>query len=283
VLHRAGGDVSPTLMGATWSEGGDLVVGYAFTSFSPGPDRTWVNRTENRCVVRPWGGDFIDTLVEESVVVGRDPSVAVVGQGATLRIFYAYEAEDGVRLATSDDAGRTFSAPHQLLDFGASVPTVFARMPGAVVGVDLLYLTQAADGVELHLRHWADFDALAPVDYRLTRAVTTGGGFPGPVPPTGDVAYPGVSDFKITQVAFFGYDAVLDGDEILIVYDEETIDGYAYAPLPLGLPQEDFAAGAPAAGDFTPAEPPPLAPGLTEPVAAPDPLDRHQLRLLRLE
>ena len=36
-------------------------------------------------------------------------------------------------------------------------------------------------------------------------------------------------------------------------------------------------------GEFVPAEPPPLAPGLTEPVAEPDPDHMHQLKLLRLE
>jgi hypothetical protein len=35
--------------------------------------------------------------------------------------------------------------------------------------------------------------------------------------------------------------------------------------------------------DFTPADPPPLAPGLTEPVPAPDPAHMHQLKLIRLD
>ena len=36
-------------------------------------------------------------------------------------------------------------------------------------------------------------------------------------------------------------------------------------------------------GDFQPAEPPPLAPGLTEPLPAPDPDHMHQLKMLRLD
>jgi hypothetical protein len=36
-------------------------------------------------------------------------------------------------------------------------------------------------------------------------------------------------------------------------------------------------------GMFQLAQPPPLAPGLTEPVPPPDPTHRHQLKLLRLD
>ena len=82
-------------------------------------------------------------------------------------------------------------------------------------------------------------------------------------------------------MAWLGYDAVLDGEEIVVVYDEVTFDGYEYWPvIDIGAPAP--AAGAGAAEDFVPADPPPLAPGLTEPVPVPDPLHRHQLRLLRL-
>jgi len=85
-------------------------------------------------------------------------------------------------------------------------------------------------------------------------------------------------------VGWFGYDAVQDGDEIVVVLDEETFDG---AVIFMGGPMfvEDAwgaAPAAPAAGDrFTPVEPPPLAPGMTEEMPAPDPDHMHQLKLIR--
>ena len=280
-LHRTTGDVTPALMGATWSAGGDLVIGYAYTSFTTGPDRTWVSLTQNRCYVRPFGETARDVLVEESRVVGRDPSVAATGQGATLRIFYAYESPTGVRLTTSDDAGLTFAPPQTIGDGSAHMPTVIARAGPAATAIDVLYLAQGAEGLELHGRQWDDYDAGTANDYRLTTAVTEGGG--QPLPPDGDIAtaLPSI-DFRITQVSWLGYDAVRDGEEIVVVVDEETIDGYEYWPaIDLGAPVafEDSAAGP---AGFTPAEPPPLAPGLTELVPAPDPLHRHQLRLIRV-
>ena len=283
VLHRANGDVTPMLMGATWSDGGDLVIGYAFTSFTLAPDRTWTSLTQSRCFVRPFGGEARDTLVEESRLVGKDPSVAVTGAGPSLRIFYAYEGLTGVRLTTSDDGGRTFAPPHDLDDPSAHMPTVIARAGPLGTRVDLLHLAQAAEGTELHVRHWADYGNTAPVDYRLSRALTEGGGVPLPPPGVdGNLLPPPEVGFRITQVAWLGYDAVLDGEEIVVVYDEVTFDGYEYWPvIDVGAPMP-AAGGADAAADFLPADPPPLAPGLTEPVPVPDPLHRHQLRLLRL-
>ena len=99
-----------------------------------------------------------------------------------------------------------------------------------------------------------------------------------------DFAPPGYG-MRITQVAWFGYDAVLQDDGIVVVYDEETIDSAIF----FGGPEIDIlfdaAEGAPNAnspGGFQPAEPPPLAPGLTEPVPPPDPDHMHQLKILRL-
>lgn len=280
VLHRATGDVTPAIMGAAWSDGGDLVVGYAFTSFTTGPDRTWTSLTQNRCYTRRFGGTGVDTLVEESVLVGRDPSVAVRGSGDSLQIHYAYESPSGVRVRTSTDGGLTFGAPHDIVDPSSHMPTVIARGTGAL---DLLYLAHSAEGLELHVRHWEDFATGTPVDYRLTRAVMEDGG--APPPPTGAPGLlPPPWSLKITQVAWLGYDAVLDGDEIVVVYHEETVDGYDI------LPVFETIDGPLAAGDaalppapFTPAEPPPLAPGLTEPVPPIDNTHRGKLILLRIQ
>jgi hypothetical protein len=89
----------------------------------------------------------------------------------------------------------------------------------------------------------------------------------------------------ITQIAWFGYDATLDGDDIVVVLDEERSEPFAI--LMLGDDIRDAAEGgtaAPTAGDgFTAAEPPPLAPGLEQPMPAPDPAHRHQLKLMLLD
>ena len=92
--------------------------------------------------------------------------------------------------------------------------------------------------------------------------------------------------WRITQIAWMGYDAVLDGDDVVIVYDEQTFDSYIFC---MGPPFENFLDAGPVPGvggekqGFRAAEPPPLAPGLTEPVDPPDPDDMHQLKLLRLD
>ena len=57
---------------------------------------------------------FEDTLVDEDRIIGKDPSVAVVGQGAAMRIYYAYEGREGVILRVSDDAGRSWSGPNPI-------------------------------------------------------------------------------------------------------------------------------------------------------------------------
>jgi hypothetical protein len=67
-----------------------------------------------------------------------------------------------------------------------------------------------------------------------------------------------------------------------VVYHEATQD----AVMPIGAP---VAMGAPtgaqasAAGGFQAATPPPLAPGLTAALPAPNPAHRHQLKMLRLD
>ncbi len=288
VLRSVSGDVTPLLTGLAWSSGGDLVVGYGFTSFTSGEDGTWRSDTQNRCAVLPWAGEATDVLVEQDTVVGKDPSVAVLGAGDTLRVFFAYEAADGVRLRVSDDGGRTFGGPVRTDDASTAVPTVVARDVGGLARVDLLYLAQGEGGQELHILHWDDYDGTTPAPHRLTRAVFTES---ASVPRGGKV--PGAAlgilapdyGFRVTEVAWFGYDAVVDGDDLVVVYDESTYDAVIYCGDWRGGPERvSLDGGVPQAGgaDFIPAEPPPLAPGLTEPVSAPDPSHMHQLKVLRL-
>jgi len=288
VLHRTGPNATPVILGAEWSKGGDLVVGYGYTTFESLPDRRWRTTTRFGCAVRLFGAAFEDGLVEENEVVGRDPDVALVGQGPSLRIFYAYEAGDGIRVRDSRDAGRTWSAPRVVGKPGAHLPAVFARDLDGGTRVDVLYLAYTR-GNELWLTHWDDYDTTSPDDHRLTEAKFEGGGGgsgPGPGPGPGPVPLVAAPDvgFRVTEVAWFGYDAVLVDDEIVVVYDEQTYDGGAF----FGAPELDvFGRGpnAPAGaedGAFEAAEPPPLAPGLTEPLPAPDPEHMHQLVVVRL-
>lgn len=283
--------VSPVIMGVQYSDGGDLVVGYGYTQTTRQPDGRWSQLTQYRCIVRPYGSGYYedetwDTLVEEDLITGYDPSVSLLGQGNGLTIFFAYEAVGGIRLRVSTDAGRTFSAPIDAGDPFAQMPAVFARIQNGQTRVDLLYLQPGGNGSELLLRHWDDFGTTPGTDHRLTRAVRV----PSASLPPGTVS-PGTSGMvapdygtRITQVAWFGYDATLDGDDVVLAYDEVTYDAYWVCTLMVGSP----IVGAPAAGfggggSFTPADPPPLAPGLTEPVPPPDPDHMHQLRFLRLD
>ncbi|MHC4342624.1 MAG: hypothetical protein ACYSX0_20710, partial [Planctomycetota bacterium] len=211
VLTALSGDITPIVMGAVYSDGGDLVIGYGFSKFTFNElDLTWTSLTQFRSAVRPYGGGFSDILVEEDFIVGKDPSVAVAGEGAGLRIFYAYESREGAQLRTSDDQGRTWSAPMRLGDMTAHMPSVFARDQEGDTRVDVLYLAAGSEGQELHLRHWDDFDTSQPENFRLTEAkmVET-----NTLPP--DAPVPGIepgaplpfTGYRITQVAWFGYDA----------------------------------------------------------------------------
>lgn len=280
VLHQVTADVMPLVMGAAWSDGGDLVVGYGYTAVSVQADGTWRSETQFRCAVRPYGLALRDTLVEEDVIVGRDPSVALLGAGADLQVFYAYEARDGVRLRHSADAGASFSAAETLGSAGAYLPTVFARAGAETTRVDVLYLANSEQGTELHMRHYEAYGSAPGTDHRLTEASMTLVAFPGGENAMGAILPPS-ENWRLTQVNWFGYDAVLDGDEIVVVYDEVTYEAFGVL---LGAPEVMLGLdGAPAAtAGFTPADPPVLAPGLTEPLPAPDAAHAHQLRLLRL-
>ncbi|MCK6479926.1 MAG: hypothetical protein L6R43_07185 [Planctomycetes bacterium] len=289
-LRRVEGDVTPLLTGLAWSGGGDLVVGYGFTSFESLPDARWRSLTQNRCAVLPFAGEPRDTLVEEEEIVGKDPSVAVTGSGDALRVFFAYEAADGVRLRVSGDAGRTFGPPVGPGDATTSFPTVLVREAGGAAKVDLLFLAQGPEGSEIHLLRWEDFDGAAPpTAHRVTRASMTA---TADAPP--DRKVPGApldailpeGGLRVTEVSWFGYDAVVDGEDVVLVYDEQTYDAWTWCGGGWAGERMGPAAGGGVVfldgeGGFVPAEPPPLAPGLRSPVPAPDPEQMHQLKLLR--
>jgi len=276
VLRPVAGDVSPIVFSAKYSTGGDLVVGYAFSTMVRNEFRGVTTTTEFRCAVRRFGETgFFDELIEVDRIVGKDPSIALSGAGANLRILYAYEGRDGIVLRESRDAGVTWSASIPIGERTAHLPTVLVR--GNTV--DVLYLTHARNGLELHVQHWDDFDTSLPERFRLTEA-TFEELPPRPGPGIATTFAPGPGR-RVTEVSWFGYDALVDGDDIVVVYDEHTYDGYMDI-LPLGLPIGAAPGTVAEDSEFRAADPPPLAPGMTEPLPAPDPTQAHQLRLLRM-
>lgn len=220
---------------------------------------------ETHCVTRLAGSDVLhDALVEhEDDVIGFDPSVSLLGRGETMTVFVAYEASDGVRMRVSADGGRTFSEAGVAGGPGAHLPSVLARVEDGATRVDLLYITQSDWGNELHVRHWDDFGLEPPRDYRLAGAGAEGEfeeglpGEPGYVPGT----------YVEKQVAWFGYDATLSGDDVVVVYVEEMIDYYRIFGL----------------DDPVPGDPMPVIDDNCGCVPPPDPLYLRTLKLVRLD
>jgi len=282
VLHTMPTDASPLTTGIAWSDGGDLVVGYAASWFSPavtGPG--WLSTTEFRCATRRYGQSFVDVEVDRLELFGMDPTVAVLGEGSSLRIFYAYEMRDGIRLAVSDDAGLSFAAPVTFGKQGDHLPSVFARLVGGATRVDVLYLASRELGTELHRSRWMNWPAGPREDHALTRAALDTVPATSPwanVPPL----FPWT--LRSTQMGPLGYDAVLDGDHIVAVYDEVTYDGYAMCLSMAMMPNASTTmGGGMMPPTFSSAPPPPLAPGMTAPIAAPNPAHSHQLTVLRVD
>ena len=275
VLYATAAEVSPLTTGIAFSAGGDLVVGYAYTGFGAGSGVPggWGSRTEFRCATRRYGEQFVDTLVDaEQLFFGMDPTVAVLGQGNSLRIFYAYEIRGGVRLAVSEDRGATFAIGPTFGQAGDYLPMVFAREVAGATRVDVLYLATREFGTELHRSHWTAWPAGPRVDEALTRARLE------VVDPTSPWTPLSV---RVTQLPFFGYDAVLDGDDIVAVYDEATFESLYLSSMMMVSNASTSTSGS-LPPTFSTASPPPLAPGLTVPMPAPNPAHSHQLKLLRL-
>ncbi len=286
VLHNASGaTTTPAIMGVEYSDGGDLVIGYGHTTTQSNANGTWSTITQYRCAVRLFGSTFNDSLVEQNEIISFDPSVALVGSGATMQIFYAYETADGITLRTSGNAGSSWSGPLDYGDGSCHLPTVLVREQSGQTRVDLLYIGYGAGGSELMITHWDDFGTSSPASYRLTTSnleQSSGASNGNAVPGAGMLFGPPQTGLRITQLAWLGYDAVLDGDDVVICYIEQTYDAYTIYNTGGGLP---IAGGAPMSANavFQPASPPPLAPGLTQPVPAPDPDHMNQMRVLRID
>lgn len=276
VLWQMPIDGTPLTSGIAWSDGGDLAIGYGGAWFVPGT--TWTSVAEFRCSTRRYGELRRDRLVEQNRIVAMDPSVAVTGSGGTLQVYYAYETQDGVRLAHSADGGDTFAVAATFGHPGDHQPTVCVRPGTAEPRVDVLYLAARNEGLELHATQWPNGLAGPSQTVRLVGAASVVA--PGVPLPGGD---PTNYVSRTTQVGWMGYDAVVDGDRLTVVVDEVTYDHTAWV---LGIPVRGelqiFGPQVTTAGGFRPSAPPPFAPGLTEPLRSPVAADAHQLLLLRV-
>lgn len=273
-VHNVGRDATPLLMHMEYSGAGDLVIGYGFTTMDPVPGQPFMlSHASFRVAVRMAGKtEFVDKeLDSEDNMIPTDPHVCVLGSGTSMEIFYAYEKSDGVHLLYSANAGQTFVTAASVPVVGAIMPSVHARFQGAERRVDVLYCAPSQWGMELHNLQWDDFSVgIAPHNYKLTESTAV----PGGTPPAGMG-----QGMLITTVAWFGYDAVVSGDDVVVAVHELTYDSYEfYWAANWGLPAfatVGVAAGSPGA--------PVLLPGMTGPVPQPDPAHRNQLRIAVLD
>lgn len=270
VLHTAPLESTPMTSGVAYSAGGDLVVGYGASYFVDLPGPLWKSVTEFRCATRRFGEQVRDRAVDEQEqIFAMDPTVSVLGQGSSLRIFYAYEGEAGVRLAVSEDGGDTFVRAPTWGTTGDHLPSIFARDVAGRTRVDVLYIASREQGTELHRATWVDWPNSPRIDEKLTDAEMT------TLPPDSEQPFGRV---RMKQIGWLGYDAVLDGSDLVVVYDETVFENVLW----VGFGDVPLAGNASVTSMFQPAVPPPLAAGMTEPVRAVDPTDAHQLKLMRL-
>jgi hypothetical protein len=272
-IHTVTQFAVPLPMGMQWSEGGDLVIGYAYAFALYGQWGTTV--TEFHCAVRPWQGEFRHVPVDREYMIARDPSVALRGSGAGLEVYYAYETQTGISLVRLANGQVDTQSLKHVGSPGAYQPSVFAREVSGAVRIDLLYIADSAFGHELHASRWLAFGASPEEHFRLSTASMTPSVLTNPQFPLG---------FHIRQLAWFGYDAVRDGNDIVVAVDEEQYDAQfvcMYAPFRGGVATTTGGPLLPPI--FSPASPPPLAPGMTLPVPPVNTAHRHQLRIVRLQ
>lgn len=285
VVHAPNADVTPLLMHLEYSQGGDLVIGYGYTMFLwQGSQR--IGSSRFRCAVREYGMGWRDAEIDrEDRVMPTDPHVAVLGSGSTMEVFYAYEKSDGVHLKYSANAGLTWQNGAHVAIAGAMQPSVHPRMVAGQKRVDLLYTAPLGWGQELHDLHWADF---TPGATGTPNSLTQVSASPGGTPPAGCP-----QGLLIHTTAWFGYDAVIKGDQVAVVVHELNYDTYSWwgmwgAPFMGGwagaTPMAAAGASGGGAGSYTPAPPPPmLLPGMGGTVPAPNTSDRSVISVIVID
>lgn len=275
VVHEVAQQVMPMPMGVQWSAGGDLVIGYAFSYWTSGGGWVGQTTTDFRCAIRPYLGEFQDLEVDQEIMIAHDPSVALLGSGGALQVFYAYEKIQGVTVVRIADGAVDLPSARIVGSPGASVPTVFARLVNGAPRVDVFYIAGGQYGLELQTSKWQVWGSSPEERFQLTTSEMSLSAVSDPMMPFG---------FRIKQLAWFGYDAALDGDDLVVTLDEERFDAVwlcGGAPMRGGL-MEWTAGTMSLPPTYSTASPPPLAPGMTLPVPPVVPTQRHQLRLLRL-
>ena len=231
-----------------------------------------------RCSARLAGQSWHHSEVDHvDQVLPADPDVCILGSGTSMKVFYAYEKDDGIHVQVSSNAGHSFVHVATAGNPGAMMPSIHARVLGEVLKLDVLFLDPSPAGFEVHDLRWADFYTTSPAVFRVTHAtldptaVPPGGGAPGSGAP-----YAGLPEgFTTTSVGWFGYDAVTDGDHIAVTVLEQTVQSYAFFWLP--------GVGSGGAGSGAALPPAVLLPGMTGVVPPPDPADRNQLKLLVID
>ncbi|MCA8940268.1 MAG: hypothetical protein KDB07_10680, partial [Planctomycetes bacterium] len=284
-------DAIPLLMQLEYSSAGDLVIGYGYNEIAPVMGMPFTQTEASfRCAVRPVGGEFNDVLIDsETGTIPNDPSVALRGSGSTMEVFFAYERSDGVHLAYSNNGGANFVQVAQVGEPGAFQPSVHVRDQAGQVRVDVLFLNPTIDGLELHNMRWDSFDpsGAGVIHEALTQATketiddNTGQ----------NTFMPFAKTVKIKDVAWFGFDAVTDGDDVVMVVHEQertsfdfmNIGGRPVPGFPVFFGGGIFADAAGGSAGASSAPPQALLPGLTTPAGAPDAAHRNQLRLVKLD
>lgn len=270
VVHTENQTVVPVVLDLEYSTAGDLVVGYGFNAF--------LNETmyiDFRCATRLATGPVTDYLIERFWTMwGCDPSVSIIGTGASMRIFYAYELPTGIRMVELRNLGATPIVSSNAATVGAAgcyMPSVHARMQGSELRVDLLYLAPDGYGWSLRRMHWDDWDGQSAfVTDDLFTSTSQAGGTP----------MFGTPGLLVQTAGFMGYDAVTNGDDVAIALHTLTNDLYSGmawgapvgAPPPQSPPQFFGSPGTPT-----------LLPGMGNPVPTPDPNHRNQLEIIVID
>lgn len=272
VVHSPTGAVVPVILDLEYSTAGDLVVGYGYNAW--GMTSMELNF---RCATKLATGQIFDYLIETfQQTWGCDPSVSIVGTGIGMSIFYAFELPAGIRMIELRNLGATpyvsSNAASLIGSGGCYMPSVHARMQGNQLRVDLLYLEP--EGLGWSLRRW-NFPDWSPgsIGTGVQTDVFTSTSQPG------GTSIGGAPGMLVETVGFMGYDAVTHGDDVAIALHTLTHD--LYAPTGWGAPGSFPPPGSPTF--FSSPGTPTLLPGMTNPVPAPNPNHRSQLKIVVLD
>ena len=262
VLFSTGAEAIPLVSDLRYTSCGDLFVAFGVTEWTAAGGG---GTTRIECARRLSGAlDFAPpVLVDEVPIVSFDPSIAVLGCGASAQVFVAYESDAGVRVRRSDDGGATFAASADVGSSSAHAPRVFARAGAGGTAVDCIYVdSSAALGADdLCLFH-------AAADLTTGRAVYA-------LVPAKQVSVAG-GGTEIEGVGWFGFDATELGASLFVAVHTQR---GRYLTYPVG---GVFARGGAAGGPLAANAPAVLYPGMTQAVPPFDAAATHKLWVLEI-